>query len=185
MSRLIIIIVFFLLILLIGLFLLWPKYQELTNAQAKIEGKKIELQYLQDYFSKLNQLSQKLKKYEVQLSKIDFALPSDSSLTLLSLVDFLQKASSQNDLIFQNLGSFSVTSPKLSTTPLNPLEAEFPSNIKKLHISFEIAGPYSALKNFLNTLEKSAKIIEVENVSFSSREETLLSLNLSIKTYSY
>jgi len=182
-----------LLILLIGFFLLWPKYQELTGVQAKIEGKKKELQYLQDYFSKLNQLSQKLKKYETQLSKIDFALPSDPSLTLLSLVEFLQKASFQNGLIFQNLGSFSITSPKsstttsprLSTTSPELLEVETPSNIKELYISFEVAGSYSALKNFLNTLEKSAKIIEVEDVSFSSGEETTLSFSLSIKTYSY
>jgi len=185
MPRLTLIIICFFLILLIGFFLIWPKYQDLGDLKLEIEGKETELQYLEEYFSKLNQLSQELKKYEVQLSKIDFALPSDSSLALLSLINFLQKASSQNGLVFKEFSSFSIILPKPPTGTPGPVEPEPPSNIKEIRLNFEVAGSYSALKNFLNTLEKSAKLIEIENISFSFGEEEIFSFSLRIKTHSY
>ncbi|MBZ9578322.1 hypothetical protein KJA14_00520 [Patescibacteria group bacterium] len=185
MSRLTLIIICFFLILLIGLFLIWPKYQNLGALKLEIEGKEIELQYLEEYFQRLDQLSQELKKYEAQLSKIDFALPSDSSLTLLSLINFLQKASSQNGLVFKELGSFSIILPKPPAEASGLQESQLSSKIKEIYLGFEVAGSYSALKNFLNTLEKSAKLIEVEEVSFSFEEEEIFSFIFKIKTHSY
>ncbi|MBZ9569588.1 type 4a pilus biogenesis protein PilO [Patescibacteria group bacterium] len=185
MSRLTLIIICFFLILLISLFLIWPKYQELRALKVEVEEKETEFRYLEEYFSKLNQLSQELKKYEAQLSKIDFALPSDSSLTLLSLMNFLQKASSQNGLVFKEFSSFSIILPKPLAEISSPQESQLPSGIKEIYLNFEVAGSYSALKNFLNTLEKSAKLIEVEDVSFSFGEEEIFSFGLKIKTHSY
>ncbi len=183
MSRLTLIIICFFFILLISLFLIWPKYQELRALKVEVEEKETEFRYLEEYFSKLDQSSQELKKYEAQLSKIDFALPSDSSLTLLSLINFLQKASSQNGLVFKELNSFSIISPKpLAETP--GLRTP-PFNIKEIYLDFEVAGSYSALKNFLNTLEKSAKLVEVEKISFSFEEGEIFSFSLKIKTHSY
>lgn len=182
MPRLILIFIILLSILLIGLFLIWPKYQKLSNLSREIEAKETELHYIEEYFAKLNRLSEELKKYENQVSKIDFALPSDSSLALLSLINFLQRAGSQNGLIFTKLGSFSLTSPKVPTGTPTP---ETPSKIKEISLGFEVSGSYFAFKNFLETLEKSAKLIEVETSSFSSEEGGIFSYNLNIKTYSY
>jgi Tfp pilus assembly protein PilO len=169
---------------LFGLFLVWPKYQRFNTLKLEIEAREIELRYIEEYFSKLNQLSQELKKYENQLSKIDLALPPDSSLTLISLVDFVQKASSQNGLVFKKLGSFSITLPKPVLTPgshrVQPL-----SKIKEISLDFEVSGSYFALKNFLDTLERSAKLIEVESISFSSKKEEISTFDLKIKTFSY
>lgn len=186
MSKLILIIGCFLLIALIGLFLIWPKYQKLSTLKLEIESKETELRYVEEYFAKLNKLSQELKEYESQLSKIDFALPSDSSSTVISLINFIQRASSQNGLIVKNLKSFSISLPKSpAPTPGSP-QTQPPSRIKEISLDFETSGSYFALKNFLNALEKSAKIIEVENVSFSTKEkEETPSFDLKIKTYSY
>jgi len=185
MSQLTLIIICFFLILLIGFFLIWPKYQNLGALRLETEAKKTELQYLEEYFLRLDQLSQELKKYETQLSKIDFALPSDSSLALLSLMNFLQKASSQNGLVFKEFGSFSIILPKPPAETPDLQEPKLPSDIQEIHLGFEVAGSYSALKNFLNTLEESAKLIEVEDISFSFGEEETFSFSLKIKTHSY
>jgi len=184
MSRFIFIAIFFLVISLIGVFLVWPKYQELKNFSEEIKAKETEFGYIENYFQKLNQLSQELEKYETQISKIDFALSSNSSLTLLSLVNFLQSASSQNGLIFKELSSFSITSPKPPAGTPTPESQPLPK-IKEISLGFEVSGSYFALKNFLRTIEKSAKLIEVENVSFSIEKEGLSPFSLDIKTYSY
>jgi len=184
MSKLIFVTACFLLVVLIGLFLIWPKYQKLSTLKLEIGSKETELRYIEEYFARLNKLSQELKNYENQLSKIDFALPSDSSSTAISLINFIQRASSQNGLIVKKLKSFSIILPKSSApTPGSP-QAQPPSKIKEISLDFEISGSYFALKNFLNALEKSAKIIEVENISLKEKEE-MPSFDLKIKTYSY
>ena len=185
MSRSILIIICIFLIVLIGFFLVVPKYKKFETLKQKIDGKETELRYIESYFSDLERLSQKLKEHESQLSKIDFALPSDSSLSLLSLINFLQTANSQNGLVFKKLSSFSITSPKIAAKAPVSIQPQPLSKIKEIHLGFEVSGSYSALKNFLETLEKSARLIEVENISFSFEEGKIFSFNLKIKTYSY
>jgi Tfp pilus assembly protein PilO len=185
MPRLVIIIICVALSLLIIFFLVYPQYQEFKSVRAQIDGKNTELQYLEEYFSKLNQASEKLKEYDSQLSKIDTALPTDAPLVLLSLVDFVRETSYQNGLIFQNLISTSISAPKVSGQAATDTDAGLPSNIKEISMSFRASGSYFALKNFLNALENNAKIIEIETISFSSEEEELPTFNIKITTYCY
>lgn len=173
MSRPTIITINLLIVLVIGVFLIWPKYQDLRTLRLEIREKGAELQYKEKHFSNLKEISEELKKYQEELSKIDSILSSDPSLP--SLFDFLQKASSQNGLILKNLGSFSIT-----TSKENPA-------IKEIRLDFTLSGSYFSFKNFLLTLEKSARLIEVESISFSSlgEKETSPSFNLKIKVHSY
>lgn len=165
--------------------MIWPKYQKLSTLKLEIENKETEFRYIEEYFAKLNQLSQDLKKYENQLSKIDFALPSDSSSTVISLINFIQKASSQNGLILKKLKSFSIILPKPPAQAPGAPQAQPTSKVKDISIDFEVSGSYFSLKSFINTLENSAKIIEAENLSFSVEKEEISSFSLEIKTYSY
>jgi len=185
MSKLFLIIPCLLLAILIGLFLIWPKYQELSTLGIDIENKETEFRYIETYFAKLEQTSQELKNYGDQISKINFALSPDSSSTLLSLVNFIQNAASQNGLILSKINSFSVSSPKSQVQGAVTPSTQAASKIKEISVDFEMTGSYFALKNFLNTLEKSAKIIDVENISFSVKEREISSFSLKIKTYSY
>lgn len=168
----IIIIICFIFVLIAGFGFLWPKYQELSFNQLNIQDKKEEFQYKEKYFSDLNQIKTELGNYQVELSKINSALPDDSSLP--SLFSFLQKATSQSGLILKGLSPFSTS-----------LSEEI-SGLRKTHFSLSVAGSYTAFKNFLSILENSARIIEVENISFSSpKEGDLFSFNLRIKVFSY
>jgi Tfp pilus assembly protein PilO len=185
MSKLTLIIGCFILIVLIGFFLIWPKYQKLSTLQLEVENRETELRNTEEYFAKLSQLSQELKKYENQISKIDFALPSDSSSTVISLINFIQKASSQNGLILNELKSFSIILPKPQVQTSGSPEVQPSSKIKEISLNFDVSGSYFALKNFINTLETNAKIIEVGNISFSAEKEEIPTFSLKIKTHSY
>ncbi|XOB41960.1 MAG: type 4a pilus biogenesis protein PilO [Candidatus Nealsonbacteria bacterium] len=179
MSKSIAIVILLISILVIGVFLIWPKYQDLRSLQLEIGKKTAELQYKEKHISNLQEVSEELEKYKPELSKIDSILPFNPSLP--SLFNFLQKASSQNGLIFRNVDSFSMTTPK-----------EKPG-IKEISLNLGVSGSYSAFRNFLSTLEKSARLIEIENISFSSPEEkptvptqeTPFDFDLRIKVYSY
>lgn len=163
----------FLIVLSWIIFLILPKYQNLNIIQQNIKERNAELQNKEEYFTELYRVHDELENYEEELSKIDSALPS--KLSMPSLFDFLQKASSQSGLFLQSI------------SPIAKVASEKNSNIFKNTFSITVAGSYGSFKNLLSVLEKSARLIEVENISFSSPAETgsLFKFNLSLKVFSY
>lgn len=153
--------------------LIWPKYQELSIFEKQIEGKKTELELETTYFAHLQQVSQELKQYENQLSKIDSALPQTSFLP--DLLNFIQKAASQSGLLLKEISPVKTTQ----------ISSEETAQIKEVKLSLSLVGDYFSFKNFLSALETSARLIEVENISFSSPKEGPFTFDLIIKVYSY
>jgi len=151
---------------------LYPRYQNLNELRRSLKISEEEVQRQEDYFSNLSQIGTDLEQYKEELAKISSSLPDDPSLP--SLFSFLQKASSQSGLVLRGISPFTISSSE-----------EFP-NIKAIQFSLEVVGPYSSFKNFISTLENSSRIIEVENISFSSpKESSLFTFSLRIKVYSY
>ncbi|MBU0476410.1 type 4a pilus biogenesis protein PilO [Patescibacteria group bacterium] len=201
MPRPFIITIIILSVLVSGVFIIWPEYQELTDSRRKIEEKKAEVEIKKEYFSHLSEVSQNLEEYSEELSKINSALPNNPSIP--ALFDFLQKAASQNGLVLKNIGSFSLISQKpaqqSAPKPGEIAVSNFPASraevkMTEIYLDISLSGSYSSFKNFLSTLEKSSRLIEVENISFSSLQEqkqgqinnnATSSFNLKIKTQSY
>jgi len=170
MNRTIISIICFIVALGLGIGVVWPKYQDYKVLKLGVEKKKIELSYHQQYFAELKEIDSKLSKYEVALSKIDYALPADFSLP--AFFANLQRIASQSGMILNQIGE----------GPIQKTGA-----IQERSFSLSLSGSFSNFKNFLSALEKSAKLIEVENFSFTSLKsaEESISFTVSIKTYSY
>jgi len=169
MNRSIIIIICFLLTIILGAFLLYPKYQDFVVLKKQIEAKENQLQSKQEYLSNLSENSEQLKKYQEKLLVIDAALPS--TLSLPSLFDLLQKIASQNGLIVKDMNSSYVTNPE---------------GIQEVRVDLKVVGLYSSFKSFISVLEKSARMIEIESFSFSTPEEgEIFNFILTIKAYSY
>jgi len=164
--------IFFSLSFFLLFFLVFPKYQTLNVLKKEVFEKEEELSSQEKYFETLKETSEELKKYEVPLSKVDAALPKNPSLP--ELLNFIQKASSQSGLSLKGI------SPAV-TTPLEKGE------IKETRINFLLVGSYSDFKNFLSILEKSARLIDIENISFAlpKEKEGLFNFNITIKVYSY
>ena len=136
------------------------------------ENKEIEINSRNAYFQNLRSLSEKLEEFKEDVAKIEAALPSDPSPP--SFYNFLQKTVSENGLILRNIGGFAV-SPLTSNPSLNAIS-----------LSLEVSGSYASLKNFLGAIEKSARIVEVNSISFSApEEEGLFNFTLGIQAQSY
>jgi len=169
-------------VLVLGFYFVSPKYQEFKEIQLKVSEKEAEFKGKAEYFAEVSKTFKKLKDYEENLGKIEDeehlgpiedALPSTPSLA--PLIYFFQIKSSENGLIFRraNLLSISLVNER--------------SDIKEITFSLEFFGSYPAFKNFLISLEKSARLIEVESISFISQQESgqTYPFNLTIKVYSY
>lgn len=169
MKRLNIIIICFLSTIVLGAFLLYPKYQNFVVFEKQIKAKENELQSKQEYLSNLSENSEQLKKYQEKLLVIDAALPS--TLSLPSLFNLLQKIASQNGLIVKDMNSSYVTNPE---------------GIQEVRVDLKVVGLYSSFKSFISVLEKSARMIEIESFSFSTPQEgEIFDFILTMKTYSY
>jgi len=175
------------LLIIIGLFLMlilavgftFPKYKNLTLLQLKVEEKEGELQLEKEYFSKLAETSEKLKKYEESFSKINSALSPDPRLP--ALFNFLQAAASQNGLVLKKIAPFPTNSLKKEL-----LEEGWSPETRETSVNLTVSGAYPSFKNFLSTLEKTSRMIEIENISFLSPEEGgPVDFNFRVKVYSY
>lgn len=170
MGRLTSILINFGIVFLIGYFWIFPQYQAFQEVNSVLRNKKIELQRKEEYFSKIKMADEALQQYKEQLSKIDVALPSEPSLP--SLLSILEKSGTENGLILKQVGSFKVT--------------DLQRSLKEIHLEVGLMGSYPALKNFLSSLERNARLIEVDKISFSlPRENEPFTFDLDIKTYSY
>ena len=166
--------IFFILSFFLLIFPVFPKYQTLNVFKKEVLEKQEEFHSQEKYFETLQNASEELKKYETSLSKIDSALPQNPSLP--ELLNFIQKASSQAGLSLKGI------SPAV-TLPYKKEKGE----IKETRINFLLVGSYPDFKNFLSILEKSARLIDVENISFSlpKEKEGLFNFAITIKVYSY
>lgn len=173
MNRTIIITICLIITIALGIWVIWPQYQNLKSKQLEIKAKTIELQNETVSYEELVKTSEELKKYPEELAKIDSALPLEVSMP--SMLDFLQKKASESGLNIKQFGQAPISSSKD-----NP-------KFKEYLLNLSLYGSYQNLKNFILTLEKSARVFEVESISFSfpGKKEYPFLFNLTIKFYSY
>ncbi|HXK32338.1 MAG TPA: type 4a pilus biogenesis protein PilO [Candidatus Paceibacterota bacterium] len=158
--------------LILGPTLLWPKYQSLKELQNSINAKKIELEAQEQYFADIEAVKVKLAENEEATSKIDSALPD--SVDIPSLFNFIQQACNQSGLVLEEVSPFAIAA------------AGGMVNVKEVVMSLRVSGSYTSFKSFLGVLEKSARLVEVEDISFASpTKEDLFTIVLKIKIHSY
>lgn len=151
--------------------LIFPQYQKLSALKEEKVLKENEFQAQEKYFQDIEATAENLKQYETSLSKIDDSLPSEPYP--VEFLNFIQKASSQSGLLLKEI-----------SLPATTAVAQ--EKLKESRVSLVFVGDYARLKNFLSVLENSARIIDVENVSFTTSEkEKTFTIKLALKFYSY
>jgi len=167
-------------------FLVSPKYNEFKNLQVRIGEKEAEYNGKYEYYAEVNKAYRELKKYNDGIKRIENAVPSESSFG--SLVYFFQQKASENGLIAKKifLAKVSASDPQ--------------AGIKEIDFSLNLMGTYSSFKNFIASLERSARLFEADNISFyysfgasslvSSEKaqpvsQPIYSFTLDVKTQSY
>ena len=164
----------FIMAIIFGVRFSMPRFQDIERTREDIIKTEQKLQQRDIHFLRVKEYADKLKEYQKQLNKITSALPDDAELSLPCLFRFIQRASVETGLILTDIGSFTIS----------PLEQK--PEIKKTQFGFQVKGPYAAFKTFLIRLERSARIIKVEDVSFSSPDEgELFTFNIIIRVHSY
>lgn len=151
-----------------------PQYQKFKDLKEEVAQKKAELSAGEAYFANLRQTSETLKDYQDTLEKIKAALPQE--LSLANLLNFFQKKSSESGLLLKNVTPTKKTKKEAAPGIL--------AKVEEAYFGLNLVGSYSSLKEFLKTLEKSSRLIEVESISLDATvEEKLPEYNILIKVY--
>jgi len=151
--------------------LVFPRYRDLDYLKKEILGKEAELHSQEEHLQHLLEVSKEIQEREESISKIDSAIPKEASLP--GLLSFFQKTASQSGLILEEVSPIEVSSGEEEV-------------IKITRVNIVLKGYYFDFKSFLSIVEKSARLIEVEGIHFSSdKSEELFTFELSTRVHSY
>lgn len=158
--------------LMLGIFFVYPKYGDYGLLKEQIKLKNNELNFRKEYLEQLYQTAKNLEEYQEKLTIIDSALPDRASLP--NLFYFLQIAASQNGLIVRSI------------SPSQESYLEDDNDLKFTDISISLSGLYNSLQGFIEKIEKSSRLIEIQNIDFKQPEEgKIFDFNLNIKVFHY
>jgi len=166
------IIIFIIILMLVFLFLI-PTYKKMNDFQNTLIQKQVEYDGKFIYYTKIAEIIKNIDDRKDALEKIESALPSDSYFS--SLIYFFQKEAT--------VAGLQITSATLSQ--ISPPDKK--TNIRDIVFNLNISGTYGNFKNFLATLDQSARLFEVNSVSFNTPAilQTGRQVNPQSKTYNF
>lgn len=183
-DRPIIIAIILLATVLLVFFLVRPEYNKFLVLRADLAEKKAEFNAKYEYFSVITEKYFNLQDRKEEIKKIDDALPEGKNLGRLFY--FFQKIAAENGLIPKD-----VLLSKAAATGQQ-------SELSNTNFSLAILGNYSALENFIISLERSARLFEITKISFGSSSKSgakaplsqfqtqgSFTFSLEVKTQSY
>lgn len=166
---------------LIVVFLLFPQYQNYKILNKELSLKREELSSKNEYFNSIHATKQILDGKKDDLSKIDNALPLDPDPVIVLLS--IQKKASDNGVVITKVNSLSVEDGNK-----RGVKGSFSgekNSFRKIKISLSLAGSYESIVNFISSLEKDPRIINIEEMSILSNKKNKNSMDLEIKVESY
>jgi len=158
------IIIFVILVFAVGGYFLWvPKYNEFKTNNALLNAAAEVVKEKKNYLFELEAHLNNLEEYGEAMSKIDSALPLESSAD--AMFSYAQKIASEKGLIITKAD----LSEGSATTASVPDEQGVA--IQKLGISITLVGKYSSFKDFVSSVYRNSRLIEIASLSFEHEEK--------------
>lgn len=182
-------------LLVIGLVIIFlfviPKYQESNALQGDLIQAQFQYDNQADYYQRVSKILSSIKSKQDSLEKMNSALPSEAALA--PIVSFLQRKAVENGLTMKSV-VFSKETPT-AYGQLYPADSG-DATIKDLTFAVNLSGQYQGLRNFLSALDRSARLFEVNIISFSALEPSqtlppqknilqMYHFQIEVKTHTY
>lgn len=164
-----------LLILVFSVFILWPKFKEVSGLKNKISQTEKYLESTKQYLEELEEKSKQIEENKEKILKLNQILPEKENLP--HLFSFIRKLATESGLLLTNV-SFAQTLPPEGSGENLPL--------KEIQINLELKGNYPSFKNFISQIEKSARLFEPLRISLTKteKEKDVLEIKIDLKIFS-
>ncbi len=170
-------------IVLFGWFILQPKYASTKASRAELDSFKQQQATLEADREELNRLINKLEDSEDEIKLVDEAVPLKTRATEISvLIESYSRATGLllSQLNITGLEKFIAAGDKESLE--NPYAPG--RDLQTADVQVVVTGSIDQFRNFLQLLETSGRIIDVDNLEVTSTSEGV-TFRLRMKTYAY
>ncbi|MDP3764293.1 MAG: type 4a pilus biogenesis protein PilO [bacterium] len=173
-------------------FLLLPTWGDVSTLRKEVGLKKTSIELEKKIIEKLNSINQVLDSQKSNVERLEQAIPSSEFKP--ELISIMESLANQNGL---SLVSVNIEAPNETTGVTSNRRGQTVSKetISKLLININASGTYSSFKSWLAAVQKSLRIIDVGQISFSitkkktAEGESLpnidpaIDYNIGMKTY--
>ena len=159
----------------LGYFGVWPQWKTYSTAQAQLKNAQEEQQKLQVAQTQLNDFLNEYSQHSADADRVNSALPLSRNeiYNVLNNLDVLSQQS--------GVGLAGLTTHDLPET--DQLGAQT-NSIIPMDVDITVTGTYFAFKEFLSSLEKNLRIIDVYSMSVTANnDKTGNNYVLVFKTY--
>lgn len=165
-------------------FVVKPKGLEVSELNAKLVVLQTEQETAAAQKKTLQELVAKLKRQPAEVAKLDEALPLEGKLTVVQLI--LEKFALDAGVNMNN-ANFSLSTEGPAAGDLKLLADPYGANrtLNKMQGSVAITGVLSQVQGFLQKLETSGRIFDIDSVQLSTGIEEEVVVNLNLSTYYY
>jgi len=182
-------IVFAAVLLLVGYFILWPRYQSTRElSESFVPAQREKLQTLDQYEVKIGELEdlagQIERNYSQSLRDLEYILPAKAQLP--ELIAQLDQLTRQSGLIIINLDILESTDQSKSAKEASEKDKMVTGNknLQAIDINLTVrGGDYPVFKRFLDKLEKHIRLLDLTSIGFASARGDQGSYSLNLKTY--
>ena len=161
------------------LFIISPKYVKMQKSSDRMASVKIdELQKLGIYLERLKNFNKSFKDVSVlDKERMEKIIPQENDYE--DLIVLVEDIVNKRGLVLNSISIESVeVVPTRRGSKTKEEEAELPENIKKVGFTATISGVnYKIIKDVISDFEKSLRLMDIQDVSFSEGSSLVLEVN--------
>lgn len=151
---------------ILGLFFIRPSLVTMTELNQKIEDREKLIVQLKKKFTALQTAQARLEEIEPELVVLDQAIPTNGDI--MRDLKLLEKIVSEHSVVITSAGIQGI--PKYHSE--EELENQDIAEMVRLTIpiSLTLQGDYQSIRQFIEAIQESRRVIQVDTISFSIRE---------------
>lgn len=160
-----------------------PQYNQISELRTQKADYEIVLANARKYKEERNALVKKRNSFDqIKIGQLETMLPNNPENMKLILA--LQSVASQYGLVLQNVKTEDAETG-VATSQANRPGGQTSADLGTLTINFSVSGPYASFTNYIKSIEKSLRMIEIQKVSFAATDPKVQNYQytVSIKTY--
>lgn len=156
---------------MVGVFLLWPRYEILTSLQKEKIQKETNLTYHQEYAKGLAMLKREAEGKSSEIRIVQNSLPDTQELP--SLYEQVGTIAAESGLVAKSVS-------------ISPSQSPSSPQVKSIDIDLGAEGSYEALKQFIQNTRKSPRIFTIKSFRLAgSVQQEMFQYSIQMEAYSY
>jgi Tfp pilus assembly protein PilO len=173
-------------IIVFSWFALKPKVIALATQKQELKTLETQASMIDQKNKDLGMLIQKMESSKLELAVLDEALPMQSRTTsLMLLVDSLAKTNGLSVSAVSLDGSESAKSIVAANKPAleDPYKIERKLNTETILVTS--SGTLDQFMGFLNAIENSTRLLDVQTIDIATNEDNILSYKVKVRGYTF